>query len=40
LKEPTVLLLKELCTAEIIAVPEEEVAVSTALGMVKIFEYK
>lgn len=40
LKEPTVLLLKELCSAEIIAVPEEEVAVSTALGMVKIFEYK
>ncbi len=40
LKEPTAMLLKALCSAEIITVPEEEVATSTAMGMIRIFEYK
>lgn len=40
LKEPTALLLSELCEAEIVTVPEDEVATSTALGMIRIFEYK
>ncbi len=40
LKVPTAMLLKSLCSAEIITVSEEDVACSTAMGMIKIFEYK